>query len=54
MIDPEKLFSAFELPKSDEPLIADLQKTQAFKLGMFKKIIWNQTNMEERWISSSN
>jgi hypothetical protein len=48
MIDPEKLFSAFELPKSDEPLIADLQKTQAFKLGMFKKIIWNQTNMEER------
>lgn len=48
MIDPEKLFSAFELPKSDEPLIADLQKTQAFKLGMFKKIIWNQKNMEER------
>jgi hypothetical protein len=48
MIDPEKLFSAFKLPKSDEPLIADLQKTQAFKLGMFKKIIWNQKNMEER------
>ena len=48
MIDPEKLFSAFELPKSDEPLIADLQKTQAFKLAMFKKIIWNQKNMEER------
>lgn len=48
MIDPEKLFAAFELPESDEPLIADLQKTQAFKLGMFKKIIWNQRNMEDR------
>ena len=48
MIDPEKLFAAFELPESDEPLIADLQKTQAFKLGMFKKIIWNQKNMEDR------
>ena len=48
MIDPERLFSAFELPESDEPLISDLQKTQAFKLGMFKKIIWNQKNMETK------
>lgn len=48
MIDPEKLFSAFELPKSDDPLLGDLQKTQAFKLGMFKKIIWNQKNIEKK------
>ncbi len=48
MIDPERLFSAFELPESDEPLISDLQKTQAFKLGMFKKIIWNQKNLETK------
>lgn len=48
MIDPERLFAAFNLPESDEPLIADLQKTQAFKLGMFKKIIWNQKNMEDK------
>lgn len=48
MIDPEKLFSTFELSENEEPLIADLQKTQAFKLGMFKKIIWNQKNMESR------
>jgi|TARA_B110000259_G_scaffold186501_1_gene237875 hypothetical protein len=48
MIDPEKLFSAFELPESDDPLLEDLQKTQAFKLGMFKKIIWNQKNIEKK------
>tara|TARA_B110000977_G_scaffold187874_1_gene255471 strand:+ start:319 stop:741 length:423 start_codon:yes stop_codon:yes gene_type:complete len=48
MIDPEKLFSAFELPKSDDQLTQDLQKTPAFKLGMFKKIIWNQKNMEKK------
>jgi len=52
MIDPEKLFSAFELPKSDDPLLEDLQKTQAFKLGMFKKIIWNQKNIEKKWTIS--
>ena len=40
MIDPEKLFSAFELPQPEEgDLLAELQKTQTFKLGMFKKII---------------
>ena len=48
MIDPEKLFSAFELPKNEDPLLEDLQKTQAFKLGMFKKIIWNQKNIEKK------
>jgi hypothetical protein len=32
-----------------QPLIMPIcKKTQAFKLGMFKKIIWNQKNMEER------
>lgn len=48
MIDPEKLFNTFELPKNEDPLLEDLQKTQIFKLGMFKKIIWNQKNMEDR------
>ena len=42
MIDPEKLFSVFEIPTLGEEGVMDFQKTQAFKLGMFKKIIWNQ------------
>jgi hypothetical protein len=49
MIDPEKLFSAFELPQYEEgDIFNELQKTQTFKLGMFKKIIWNQKNMEDK------
>ncbi len=49
MIDPEKLFSNFEIPKlEDTSLLNELQKTQTFKLGMFKKIIWNQKNMEDK------
>lgn len=48
MIDPERLFSAFELQTPEEDPILNLQKTQAFKLGMFKKIIWNQKNMEAK------
>ena len=49
MIDPEKLFSAFELPQyEDGDIFNELQKTQTFKLGMFKKIIWNQKNMEDK------
>ena len=48
MIDPERLFSAFSLPEREDDLFFDLQKTQAFKLGMFKKIIWNQKNMEAK------
>ena len=49
MIDPERLFSAFELPEYKEgSIFAELQKTQTFKLGMFKKIIWNQKNMEDK------
>jgi|TARA_B100001094_G_C18164576_1_gene791286 hypothetical protein len=49
MIDPEKLFSNFELPHDNkEDLFHELQKTQTFKLGMFKKIIWNQKNIEAK------
>tara|TARA_B110000211_G_C13938474_1_gene490511 strand:+ start:250 stop:675 length:426 start_codon:yes stop_codon:yes gene_type:complete len=49
MIDPEKLFSNFELPKhEDGGIFNELQKTQTFKLGMFKKIIWNQKSMEDK------
>lgn len=48
MIDPEKLFSAFEPQVPEEDPFMDFQKTQAFKLGMFKKIIWNQKNIESK------
>jgi hypothetical protein len=44
------IFNAF---KDDASLdkgatLIDFQETQAFKLGMFKKIIWNQKNIEAR------
>jgi len=44
------IFNAFEddAPLQEKAVLLDLQKTQAFKLGMFKKIIWNQKDMEER------
>jgi len=49
MIDPEKIFGAFKLPEHEEDSIfVEMQKTQVFKLGMFKKIIWNQKNMEDK------
>ncbi len=48
MIDPERLFSAFEIQTPEDDPILNLQKTQAFKLGMFKKIIWNQKNFEKK------
>lgn len=48
MIDPERLFSAFSLPEAESEVYFDIQKTQAFKLGMFKKIIWNQKNIESK------
>jgi hypothetical protein len=49
MIDPERLFSAFELPEPEEKdIFFELQKTQTFKLGMFKKIIWNQKSIEDK------
>ena len=49
MIDPERLFSAFELPEPEEKdIFFELQKTQTFKLGMFKKITWNQKSIEDK------
>ena len=48
MIDPEKLFGVFEIPTLEDNAVMDFQKTQAFKLGMFKKIIWNQKNIESK------
>ena len=47
-IDPERLFSAFSLPEPEADPFMDFQKTQTFKLGMFKKIIWNQRNIEAK------
>jgi len=42
------IFNAFEddAPLQEKAALLNLQETQAFKLGMFKKIIWNQKNME--------
>ena len=48
MIDPDRLFSAFSLPEPEGEVYFDLEKTQAFKLGMFKKIIWNQESIESK------
>jgi len=44
------IFNAFEddAPLQEKAALLSLQETQAFKLGMFKKIIWNQKNMEAR------
>jgi len=44
------IFNAFEddAPLKDKVALFDLQETQAFKLGMFKKIIWNQKGFEKR------
>jgi len=44
------IFNAFEddAPLQEKAALLSLQDTQAFKLGMFKKIIWNQKNMEAR------
>jgi|TARA_R100000479_G_scaffold54764_1_gene25987 hypothetical protein len=47
-IDPEKLFSIFEFPTVKEDSVMNIQDTQVFKLGMFKKIIWNQGNVTEK------
>ena len=44
------IFGAFEddAPLEEKVALLNLQKTQAFKLGMFKKIIWNQKEFEKR------
>ena len=46
----DNIFNAFEdnAPLNEKAALLDLQKTQAFKLGMFKKIIWNQKNMDAK------
>ena len=46
----DNIFNAFEdnTPLNEKAALLDLQKTQAFKLGMFKKIIWNQKNMDAK------
>jgi len=45
-----KIFGAFDDNASlkDKAALFELQETQAFKLGMFKKIIWNQKAMTEK------
>jgi hypothetical protein len=44
------IFGAFEddAPLQEKAALLQLQETQAFKLGMFKKIIWNQKSIEKR------
>jgi len=43
----DNIFGAFEddTPLKDKITVLDFRETDAFKLGMFKKIIWNQKNM---------
>jgi len=49
-VNLDNIFGAFEdsAPLNEKTALLDLQKTQAFKLGMFKKIIWNQKNMDAK------
>jgi len=44
------IFNAFEddAPLQEKAALLQLQETQAFKLGMFKKVIWNQKGFEKR------
>ena len=44
------IFGAFEddAPLQEKAALVNLQETQAFKLGMFKKIILNQKGFEKR------
>ena len=46
----KNIFNAFEddAPLQEKAALLSLQDTQAFKLGMFKKIIWNQKNIEAK------
>mgnify|MGYP001546093620 CR=1 FL=1 len=50
MIDPEKIFGVFEDSAASQEKAAFMrfQDTQVFKLGMFKKIIWNQKTIEDK------
>jgi len=46
----DNIFDAFEddAPLQEKAALISLQETQAFKLGMFKKIIWNQKGFEKK------
>lgn len=46
----DNIFNAFgdNAPLQEKAALIMLQETQAFKLGMFKKIIWNQKNMDAK------
>lgn len=48
MVDPEKIFNIFESTPEQESAFINIQNTPTFKLGMFKKIIWNQKNIENK------
>jgi hypothetical protein len=46
----DNIFNAFEddAPLQEKAALVMLQETQAFKLGMFKKIIWKQKDMDAK------
>lgn len=46
----DNIFNAFEnnAPLQEKAALISLQETQAFKLGMFKKIIINQKDMDSK------
>jgi hypothetical protein len=46
----DNIFNAFEddAPLQEKAALIMLQETQAFKLGMFKKIIWKQKDMDAK------
>ena len=53
MIDPEKLFSNFELPKhEDGDIFNELQKTQTFKLGITKRLFGIKKAWKIKWTNS--
>jgi hypothetical protein len=46
----DNIFNTFsdDTPLQEKAALIMLQETQAFKLGMFKKIIWNQKDMNAK------
>ena len=46
----DNIFNTFgdNAPLQEKAALIMLQETQAFKLGMFKKIIWNQKDMNAK------
>tara|TARA_R110000772_G_scaffold123162_1_gene229390 strand:+ start:325 stop:768 length:444 start_codon:yes stop_codon:yes gene_type:complete len=60
MIDPKKIFSLFDRVHEDTPLIekaeiaeqlSKVKESPAFKLGMFKKLIFNHLSFNESLIN---